>query len=290
MIAKHELIQKVDRLTPFSSAVGQTIRLLNDPDSDIAEVTAALRYDPSITAQILKLCNSAAFGVRRQVASLKDAVVLLGRKKVSEILLLVSSAQVLDGTQNGYGLQRGMLWQHSVAVALAAEALGQRLKIDDQGVLFTAGLLHDIGKLVLSEYVGPAFRNIVDRVKASGQTFSEAEKVLLGFSHAEVGAMLAERWKLPEPIVRCIRFHYEPSAVEPADRLVDCVYLADCIGLMLGAGVGSDGLLYKADPAVMQRIGVRRADLAAVQLDVALRLRDLTPLFSQSRVAAPVGV
>lgn len=290
MIAKAELIRKVDRLTPFSSAILQLMQALNDPESDVRSIVAALRFDPAITVQVLRLCNSAAFGRPRKVTSLAEAVVYLGRRRLLEVLLQVGAGMVLDGNHPGYGLSRGQLWKHSVAVALAAEALGSRLGMQDSSALFTAGLLHDVGKIVLSEYVAPAFRKILARVEQQSATFFEAEHELLGYSHDEVGAMLAERWKLPEPIVRCIRYHYRPSELNPADPLVDVVNLANCLCLMFGVGTGEDGLNYRADPLVMKRVGAHRSDLSAVEVEVAVRLRELSPLFAETPEECPARV
>lgn len=282
MIAKHELIRKVERLTPFSGTILQLMQSLNDPDSDVRSIVEGLRFDPAITVQVLRLCNSAAFGRPRKVASLAEAVVYLGRRRLLEVLLQVGAGMVLDGNHAGYGLSRGELWKHSVAVAIAAETLGMRLGMPDPGTLFTAGLLHDIGKIVLSEYVAPVFRKIIARVEGQNTTFFDVEREMLGYSHDEVGAMLAERWKLPAPIARCIRHHYKPSELDPPDALVDVVNLANCLCLMFGVGAGEDGLNYRADPLVMKRVGAHRSDLSAVEVEVAVRLRELAPLFADA--------
>ena len=110
-------------------------------------------------------------------------------------------------------------------------------------------------------------------------SFVEAEHQVLGFSHEEIGGMIAEKWKLPPVIVRCIRFHHVPSAVDPPDALVDTVYLANCVCLMLGIGLGEDGLCYRADPTVLDRRGLCENDLKSIGAQMVIDLQRVEKLF-----------
>lgn len=288
-----DIVDQVESLPPLPDTAVKLMKTINDPRSTVDDIVEAIRYDQAITTDVLKLCNSAFFGLSRKVTSLNEAMVCLGTIKVLQLVMAVHTNAMLTGEQRGYGLEPGVLWRHSVAVALASTAFAERLKQPNANLVFTAGLLHDVGKVILNEHVAEEFAEIVRRVTNDQLSFIEAERQVLGFSHQEVGAMIGERWKLPEPIVRCIRFHHDPSAVEPPDLLVDTVYLADCVCLMLGIGLGEDGLCYRADQAVMDRNDLRERDLEVIGAQVMVDLRKIEELFADPARAgarkAPVG-
>jgi putative nucleotidyltransferase with HDIG domain len=150
---------------------------------------------------------------------------------------------------------------------------------------FTAGLLHDIGKVVLGQKVAEEYARIIMLVTEHKRAFVEAEREILGFDHTEVGALLAERWKLPEKLVLCIRYHHTPSALDPPDPLVDTIYLANIVCLLLGIGLGADGLCTRADPAVLRRYGLNEHDLESVGLAIVQDMQEVTALFGESRPA-----
>ena len=280
MIRAEDIVERVEKITPVSGTLARLLEVVENPDSSVSDVVEVIQYDPAITGELLKLCNSAAFGLARKVHSVHEAVCYLGTRKVMQLVVAIYGNAVLSGEQRGYGLEPGILWKHSVAVALAASHLAHQTMPEEGGVAFTAGLLHDIGKVVLNEYVGREFAEIVRRVSEQGLSFAEAESQVLGFSHAEIGARLAERWSLPEPLVRAIRWHHEPQALDPPDVLVDTVYLADSVCMMLGIGLGTDGLNYRADAEVLHRRGLRLGQLEICAANLIGELKDVEYLFS----------
>jgi putative nucleotidyltransferase with HDIG domain len=273
------ILAKVRELPPLPDTVLRLVRVINNPDSSAQEVVECIRYDQAATAEILRICNSPFFGIPRGVHSLMDATRYLGTMRILQLVMTIHSNGLLSRAQPGYELAQGMLWRHSVAVAIAASALAQRMNEPAPGVAFTAGLLHDIGKVVLSEFVGESFHAIVDKVEHEHLAFSEAEQQVLNTSHAEIGAELARRWKLPETMVQCIAHHHDPDAVDPPEPLVDAVHLADTLALMLGVGIGADELHYRARPAVLERNKLRESDLEAVGVQMLMELRTVEKVF-----------
>jgi len=268
-----DIVARVDALPALPDTAVRLMAVINDPRSSMGDIVEAVGYDQALTSQVLKLCNSAYFGRSRTIASLEEAMLALGTLRVLQLVVSAHTNSVLARAQPGYGLLPGLLWRHSMAVALAAVLFAERLRIAATSVAFTAGLLHDIGKTVLSEHVGDAFAAIISLVKAETVSFCEAEKRILGFSHAEVGALIAEQWKLPETIVRCIRYHHTPAALTPPDLLVDTVYLADSMCLMMGVGLGEDGLCYRVDHDVVQRHGLSEKDMEIIGARTLMELR-----------------
>jgi putative nucleotidyltransferase with HDIG domain len=208
-------------------------------------------------------------------------MILLGSSKVLQLVMSVHSNSLLTSEQQGYGLEPGVLWRHSVAVALASAMFSSRLGLPNGNLAFTAGLLHDIGKVVLNEHVAEEFAEIVRRVTEDGMSFPEAESSVLGFSHDEVGALVVEQWRLPDTMVKCARFHHQPGRLDPPDAIVDTVYLADCVCLLMGIGVGEDGLCYRAEEAVMERNGLREQDLEVIGAQMLTELQKVERLFAE---------
>lgn len=270
-----DLVARVGDLPPVPQTLTRLIHIVNDPASSVAEVVQTVRYDQGLTADVLRLCNSAYFGLSRTIVSLDDAVRLLGMNKVLQLVFAVHARGTLSRPQAGYGLRAGALWTHSVSVALGAQRLARLLGLRQVGLAFTAGLLHDVGKVVLSELVARQFAEIIHRVSHEHLSFVEAEQQVLHFTHPEVGARLAETWKLPASIADCIRYHHEPDAAPPPAPLVDAVHLADVVCTALGLGGGDDGLSYRASPAVLARHDLTDVTLEAVGADVIMELKSV---------------
>ncbi|MGD8450377.1 MAG: HDOD domain-containing protein [Phycisphaerae bacterium] len=278
------LVEQVKQVPRLPDTAMRLVSVLGDPGSSVQDIVETIRYDQTVTAEILRLCNSAYFGLARRVNSLDEAIRLLGTAKVLQLAMSAQVQPVLNKPQEGYGLAPGSLWEHSVAVALGCRDLARRVGAGDLGLSFTLGLLHDVGKVVLNEYVAAEYVEIVRRVSDEHMSFLEAEQSVLGFTHTEAGARLAEVWSLPEVITKCIRYHHDPDEMETPDALVDCVHLANTIGMLMGVGGGAvDGLAYRASPAALERQGLGQRDLETIGADIVAELRSVRQLFAASK-------
>lgn len=286
MSRKEEILEKVGEMQPLPTTVLRLINVVNDPASTVNDIVETIKYDQGATTQMLRICNSAYFGLSREIGTLNEAIRYLGTMKVLQLVMAIHSNALLVKGQTGYGLGPGTLWKHSAAVAVAAGAFAQRIGEEQVNTAFTAGLLHDIGKVVLSEHVADEFNQIQELVNTRKATFLEAEHEILGFSHSEIGGLIAEKWQLPDPIVRCIRYHHEPTSLGLPDTLVDTVYLADSVCMLFGIGGGSDGLNYRAEPEVMQRYDLNEADLEMMGAQVMIEIKRVQQTFEDSSNAA----
>lgn len=275
-----EILKEVGSLPPLPDTAIKLVQVINEPSATVDDLVEAIRYDQAVTSEVLRLCNTAFFGLSRRIDSLSEAMIRLGTVKILQLVMSIYTNSMLAKEQRGYGLAPGILWKHSVAVALASSAVAQHVKLPNAGLVFTAGLLHDIGKVVMNEYVAEQFAEIVRVVNTEKTDFLTAERQVLGCTHEEIGGLVAEQWKLPEPIVCCIRYHHNPGALDTPDSLVDNVYLANCVCLLLGVGLGDDGLCYRADPAVMERMGLREQDLEQVGAQTLAELKRVESLFA----------
>ncbi len=275
------IIERVESLPRLQDAATQLLAVISDPKSGLRDIVAAIRYDAAVTAEVLRLCNSAAFGLGRSVSSLEDALRFLGTAKVLHLVLAAHTRTLLGQPQAGFGLQPRDLWEHSVAVALAGQMLAQTVQPEFVGIVFTSGLLHDVGKIVLNEFVTQDYSRIIERVSA-GDDFLEAEREVLGFTHVEVGERVLERWELPADMRVAVRWHLEPETAPQPSPVIDLVHLADCVCRLFGIGAGSDAMVYRAHDAVLQRCSLSESDLEAVGVEVLGELRLLRNLFKQT--------
>ncbi len=271
------ILEKVDALPRLPDTIVRLIQVLRDPTTTFEQIVDTVRFDQAVTTEVLRRCNSAYFGISRNITSIDEAAKYLGAARLLQIVSAAQARVLLGPEQNGYGLAPGALWEHSVAVAIGAERIGEARHLD-VGTLFTAGLLHDFGKVLLNEYVRDAFAMIVDIVKREDIPFTQAEERIFGLNHAELGARVAERWGLPEAIIRCIRHHHQPSAVSPSDALVDAVHIADCTCLLLGIGGGDDGTMYRTDAGALARAGYRERELEILGMEIVGELRTVQEL------------
>ncbi len=221
-------IAKTSHLPPAPVVLTQLMTLLRDPHTDSTAVINILAYDPSLTAIVLKLSNSAFFAGGEPAKDLYDAVMRLGFAQICQLVAVVCGARSLAPMQNGNGSHGTRLWKHSVSVALAAELLAKDHGAEPS-MLFTAGLLHDIGRVVLTDALGPTYVKLAEELDLQQPYPLEIERQQLGVEHCEVGGRLLARWKFPAPIVAAIWNHHDPLKARPHEQLAAYIYWADIL-------------------------------------------------------------
>ncbi len=224
----------------FPGMPGAAVKLLalvDDPGVSVPQIESILRQDPGLTANLLRLANSAYFGIPSKVGSVRQALILLGLKRLVQMVIATCTSALMDQTVPGYDLPAGELWRHSLAVSVAAEGLVRVLKLDAAEEIFTAALLHDIGKIVLGQFVQDDYAKIALALE-QGLAFETAESIVLGTNHAEIGAQVLSKWSLPEGIVQAVRWHHEPEKANRVDRMLDIVHVANMLCLMITKRLG----------------------------------------------------
>ena len=252
----NEILAKVKSFPTMPGAGAKMLALLEEPDTVVSEIEEILRYDPGLTANILKLANSAYFGIPSKVGSLKQAVILLGLKRLMQLVVASCVSAVMDKSVAGYDLPAGDLWRHSVAVSIAAEALVKDKKRVGSEDVFTLALLHDVGKLVLGAFVKEELEAI-KRLAAKGVPFVVAENMILGTDHAEIGARILTHWNLPSDVVNAVRWHHDPDSPDAFNIQMDVVYLANLLCQTSETSGEAGGHAVELSPAVIDRLGIR---------------------------------
>jgi putative nucleotidyltransferase with HDIG domain len=263
------------------------LRKLNDPTSNASDVASSLSRDEGLVLRTLKLANSAAYGMSRNISDISEAIALLGYKNISNIVLAASVYSVMDKGLNGYALDRGELWRHSLTSAYAARYIAQVTRKISPEEAYVGGLLHDIGKVVLNDYVHFGYGLIIKEVEEQRIPFTEAELKIIGFDHSTVGALLVERWNLPKGYYHSTLMHHKPNELEPEgaefQSLVDVVSVANSLCLMMGIGLGADGLQNYIYPEPLERLGINNfeklmSELVDFASEAAQELADMKGL------------
>ena len=259
-----ELIKEIDNLKPIPAIVNQIMTVAEDPNSCMADIAKIIHYDPVITANILRMCNSAYYNLPRRVDSIQDAVTMMGINQVIDMVLMKSGAANLTKGQQGYGLHEGELWKHAVSSALIARDLAEKKGSRHKQMIFTAALIKDIGKVILDRFVADSFSRIDNLVKNKGFSFKEAEKKIIGIDHAELGGLVAEMWDFSDKMVSMIRNHHLSDETAREDLETQILYVADNVCMMMGIGGGADGLAYRFHKDVLKKLGITPIDLQEI--------------------------
>lgn len=273
-----EAKQIVSAIKAFPGMPGAAVKLLaliDDPAMRVSQIERILRHDPGLTANVLRLANSAYFGIPSKVGSIRQAVILLGLKRLIQMVIAACVGAIMDKPVPGYDLSPGELWRHSIAVSVAAEGLVKELQIEAAEEIFTAALLHDVGKMVLGQFVKDDFKQIQTAV-SQGISFEMAETIVLGINHADVGARILTSWALPQEIVNAIEFHHAPQSAAQASTMLDIVHVANFISMMIGIGIGKDGLQHQPSGEVTERLGLESYHLESVASQTTQWVNELT--------------
>lgn len=249
------IFKYTQKLPSLPQTTLQSLQILDDPDYRIRDLSNVIGMDQTLSARILQWANSPFYGLRYKVASLEKAILALGTVEVRDLLLTVSVSEMLNRKMPGYGMERNALWQHSIAVATGAKWLAKITKYRRADQVFIAGLLHDIGKLVLDELLmhEKGWQEEWVSLQEQGASFIELEKWLTGMDHAELGGRIAEEWSLPAVLIEAIQFHHQPEMATIDPPVTEWVHLADAAALMTGIGLGSDGLAYPVSDEIINR-------------------------------------
>jgi putative nucleotidyltransferase with HDIG domain len=266
VIEQIEILAGIEKLPAFSTTVVRLSELVNDPETGPGEFEAVVQPDMALTANLLRMANSAFFGLSRQIGSTREAITLLGIRRVFELGAMSAVDAVVPETLPGYGIDASAFWTHAVAVAVIAERLSKEHKLAAPTLTFTAGLLHDVGKLVISSFLAERIEALRSELATAGMSLIACEQKLLGADHAQIGAELGRVWNLPEEVVKVIAFHHNPDVANEGrgDVLVDLVHAADCLSHSMGFGADVGEMHRQVNDAAIARLGLRHSALEHV--------------------------
>ncbi|MCB1194799.1 HDOD domain-containing protein [bacterium] len=225
-LAEQMLVQ-VEKLPPLPAVATQIMRLIKDDKSDAKSFEGLLKQDPLLTARLLRLVNSSFFGLPNKIASIPQAIVVIGFKSLKNLVIAASVNRMMEGQFPGYGFTEGGLWRHSILNAQWSEKLAKELgwTADSTEEIFVIGLLHDVGKLILSSYINEHMQDMISTLIECRGDIIEAENRLVGITHPEVGSYIAKEWKFPDQLSAIIRDHHKfvPEKYEKESAVLQVV-------------------------------------------------------------------
>ena len=270
MTDKKAILRSISSMKPLSASAARLMSIVSDPDHSIAEIVAVVRNDAVLTGNVLRLVNSAAFGLTVRIETVERAVSYVGGNMVAGIAMGLCVPHVFNDPLEGYNSERGALWRHSLRTAIAAREIARTARQGaSPAIAYTAGILHDIGKGVISAHLIGYGEELEAAAKShEPPDFLAAEMEITGTTHCEVGEALAEHWNLPDPLTQVIAHHHHPGNADPDYKpLVYAVHLADYAVMLAGAGTGTDTLLYGLDEDYMDHSPVTPAQLEGIIKD-----------------------
>ena len=232
------VLDDITTLPTLPTVMINAINIAFDPNSNIDTLYRLLKNDPAITAQILRIVNSSYYATSKNIESLKMALVILGLDEVVSIITAISMADTLQVLGQAEAFDLREFWIHSVVVGEIAHTMLEYVDTTTESELFTAGLLHDIGSILLATHFSEDYTRVHNIQAETGKALHVVEQELLGFDHTKIGEYLAQRWNLPESLQRAIRYHHEPHKDENPSIEIAMVYLADRFAHMRDVGVG----------------------------------------------------
>ena len=276
MIELDAYIDRVKKLPPAPQLLPELLTLLNQPNIDSDRVVRLITFDPALTASVLQLCNSASQASARPVINVDEAVVRLGFEHVYRLVAAILGARALTPQEKNENSER--LWRHSVTAAVAAQFIARHLG-EDANLAFTAALLHDIGKIILSDAGPETYSRLVKEVEDNQYSLLEAEKRVLGVEHSAIGGRLLARWKFPLTIVSAVWFHHYPVAARPYERWAACVYLGDLVASLIGHDSGGQALAVQSRGEALRILRLNVDSLARFMGGTTAELETLSCLF-----------
>lgn len=261
--------ERTGDLPPFPAIAMEALQLTKDVNATAKQLQSVIIRDQALSARILRIVNSALYGLRREVSTISHAVAVLGMETLRSILMAAAVKHVFHN-DNGRGQDLGsrLLWDHSWGTALGARAIARRVRYENQEEAFLGGLMHDIGKPVLQKNFADRYVNIISNAYRGDANFHEPEMGLFGFSHAHVGALLAEKWNFPPQLSIAIRYHHDPMSTPMHTRLACIVNMSDAAMIRLEVGIRKNRALELDKEPAAEFLKLNREDLAELLAEI----------------------
>lgn len=254
--AKKE-VRRIKNLPTVPGIVAKIARMVENPETSAADVGRLITQDQVLSAKVLRMANSAFFGMSRKISSIAQALMILGFEVVKGLVLTSSVFDMIQKSMDG-------LWEHSIGCAAAAGAVAKTLGRDDAEEIMVAGLLHDLGKVVLALNMPEEMKLVREKVDKDNILFYEAEQAVMDFHHGEIGLWLAEHWNLPASLGEPMQLHHNPERAVVFPESTAIVHVADIIIRGWGFGYAGDPLVPPVSMAAWEILGLKASDFKEI--------------------------
>jgi len=282
MVDMKNIIRKLEAVTDLPTlpiVYAKVSALVNDSRTTAAQVARVIESDQAITSKILRLVNSSFFGFSRRISSIHQAVILLGFNTIRNTVLSISVSKMFETEQTiDFDLKNS--WKHSIATGLLTKSLGRHLDTGMDEEAFAAGILHDIGKVVLNKYFPDEFGAALEKARSEQLPLFDAERQVNGVSHAEIGEYIVDHWNLPYGLVEAVALHHTPSVLRSNPKLVCLVHVANIFAREMQIGFNGDFRVSEIDPFVYEELEVSEDDLNGFYMRMKEEIEENQEIFN----------
>ncbi len=281
MLKIDEILNKFHEFPTLPTVYIALTEVIDNPRSTFHDAARVISKDQSSSSKLLRAANSSIYGIPQRVETVTEAISFLGFQEVKNLVIALSIIKIFGDMDNHEkkGLNPVDLWKHSIAVGVISRIIGREAGIKRLDNFFTAGILHDIGKLFFFKFFPEEYEEVINYAILNGITHKEAEKQLLGITHSVAGDLIAEKWKLPKNLKNAICFHSSGLIDGKYDDLVACVHIADIAAYMLELGfLGENNMVPKPNFIVWNNLNIpekafsKNLDLINLQFQESVNL------------------
>ena len=276
-LTPQSLVNKSLDLVSAPTTYARLDALISDPDSAIDDISAVINTDPALTTRLLKIVNSPFYGFPSQIKTISRAITIIGTRELTHLVLATSVMNAFRGIPSNL-MDMDTFWRHSLACAITAKYLAEATHQNQPEQYFIAGLLHNIGSLVLYQSVPELAREAINSARFGHEVLHEAEKRLIGFDHGEVGAALIQSWRLPESLAVVARYHHAPSSTPQPAIDVNIVHIADVLVSSVPFGHNGDQHVPPLDSQAWQSLNLETSAIESLLANVSDQLDTLAVL------------
>lgn len=258
---KKTILETVKSLPPVPEILAKAKKVIQDPNSSAEDIGNVIETDPAMATRVLKLANSAYYNLLRPVSSIKHACMILGQGNLLGLITVVSTSRMLAKKLEGYGIDSGALLKHSLAVAACSQIIAKMKAPDLENDAFTAGLLHDTGKIILDDYINSIKSEFDEKLNSEHMNYLLAEQAILGFDHAGIAYDFCKIWNITEIQAHAIKFHHYPS-LSGQNELAYILHLSDYIAKKIGfATIPTEKETYPIENDTLSTLDLTNEDL-----------------------------
>lgn len=256
MTNKEKIIEKIKELPTLPTVFSRLSDAMSNPRITNDDLAAIISSDQAAAIKVLKVVNSAFYGFSGRIDTISRAILYLGLNEIRNLIFALSVINLFKKKKNLMNFKPAEFWSHSIAVGISSRVIGNTLKIQNLENYFLAGILHDIGKLILFEYASEEYEQVLQLVEEKRCFIYEAEREIIGFDHSKIGEMLCQKWNLPTTLKNAVRFHHGGIMEGSTEKLVATVYLADIMTRTLELGYPGDNLIPQPNEVVLEKLNI----------------------------------
>ncbi len=276
-----KIVDGIKDLPTLPTIIMKVVEIINNPKSSVRDIKSIIENDYVQTVRVLRLANSSYYGFPQKISTITTAIVLLGFNEIKNLLLSSSVYDLFTSHSNvkKYFFDHLKFLDHSIGVAIAARLIAEAVRYEEPEELFVGGLLHDIGRVVQKQFLSEDFEKLMLNVIKTDSLIYKKEKRILGYTHTEVGMLLAKKWKMTEKIINIIAYHHRPLLSTSFVKEAAIVNLADILIRALGIGSGGDNQIPIIETDVYKIVGLPVEQLESVMNMIEQRFKETKELF-----------